>query len=261
VKDILVGHPLELLVQFAWSNVLIGLDFDGTLAPIVQRPEAARLRARTRALLVALATEYPVAVLSGRARSDVASRLEGVPIAAIVGNHGLEPGADLGACEERVARSIPIVRGVLASDPGVEIENKTFSFAVHYRRSRTRRETLDRIRSAIALLGDGVRVVGGKLVVNVLPAGAPHKGMALMRLRAELGVDTALYVGDDVTDEDVFALDDPGRLLSIRVGHHARSRARYYVASQRAVDDLLEVLVSARRTSGRRGVDHPGARA
>lgn len=261
MKDILAGPQLETLAQFAWSNVLVGLDFDGTLAPIVQRPEAAKLRARTRSLLVSLAAEYPVAVLSGRARDDVASRMEGIPVAAIVGNHGLEPGADLAACKALVARWIPIVRTALAAEAGVEVEDKTFSFAVHYRRSRTRREALARIQAVIASLGPGTRVIGGKLVVNVLPAGAPHKGIALMRLRAELGVDTALYVGDDVTDEDVFSLDDPGRLLSIRVGHHTRSRARYYVSSQRAVDDLLKVLVTARRNAGHRSVERPGVRA
>ena len=70
-----------------------------------------------------------------------------------------------------------------------------------------------------------VRLVGGKHVVNLLPAGAPHKGLALERARARLGCDTAIYVGDDETDEDVFALDQPGRLLAIRVGRKPSSSA------------------------------------
>jgi trehalose 6-phosphate phosphatase len=260
VKDILAAPQLELLAQFAWSNVLVGLDFDGTLAPIVDRPEAARLRARTRALLASLSAEYPVAILSGRSRKDVTARLDGVPVTAVVGNHGLEPGADLAACRALVARWIPTLQQATSDLQGVEIEDKTYSVAIHYRRARARREALARIQAAVAALGRGTRIVRGKLVVNVLPAGAPHKGIALMRLRAELGVDTALYVGDDVTDEDVFSLDDPGRLLCIRVGHHAKSRARFYVQSQRAVDDLLRVLVAMRRNAGRRSVEPRGAR-
>lgn len=259
MKDILAAPQLELLTQFAWSNVLVGLDFDGTLAPIVQRPEDARLRARTRALLVSLAAEFPVAVISGRARDDVARRLEGIPIAAVVGNHGLEPGADLGRCRSLVAEWVPRVRRALESEAGVEVEDKTFSLAVHYRRSRTRRTALQRIRAAIADLGPA-RIIGGKLVVNVLPADAPHKGVALVRLRAQLGTDTALYVGDDVTDEDVFALDDPGRLLCIRVGHNAKSRARYFVSSQPAVDELLRTLIGIRRGMSRRPIVREGAR-
>lgn len=260
MKDILAGPQQEVLKQFAWSNVLIGLDFDGTLAPIVERPDNVRVRQRTRSLLVSLATEYPVAILSGRARDDVAPRLRRVPVRAIVGNHGLEPGGDLEECRKLVSRWIPKIEALLAGEQGLEVEDKSFSVAIHYRRSRTRRASLARIRSAVASLGRGTRVIGGKLVINVLPAGAPHKGIALMRLRDELGADTALYVGDDATDEDVFALDDPGRLLCIRVGHHARSRAPYFVASQREVDDLLSLLVSIRRDGGVRAMGRVSAR-
>jgi trehalose 6-phosphate phosphatase len=260
MKNILAAPQLEVLAQFAWSNVLIGLDFDGTLAPIVQRPDRARLRARTRGLLVSLAEAYPVAVLSGRGRADVRARLDGVPVRAVVGNHGLEPGADLGACRALVAGWIPSLRKALDDQQGVEIEDKTYSLAVHYRRARARREAAGRIAAAVASLGKGTRVIGGKLVVNVLPSGAPHKGVALMRLRTDLGADTALYVGDDVTDEDVFALDDPGRLLCIRVGQNARSRAPYFVESQRAVDDLLRVLIGMRSAPSHRTADRHGAR-
>jgi trehalose 6-phosphate phosphatase len=88
----------------------------------------------------------------------------------------------------------------------------------------------------------GVRLVGGKLVVNLLPAGAPHKGLALEAARERFGCDTALYVGDDETDEDVFALDQPGRLLAIRVGRRRGSAAGYYLRNQREIDRVLRVL-------------------
>jgi trehalose 6-phosphate phosphatase len=92
-----------------------------------------------------------------------------------------------------------------------------------------------------------VRVIGGKQVVNVLPLGAPHKGVALERERDRLGCDTAFFLGDDETDEDVFALDHPGRLLGVRVGAARRSHAAYYLKSQREVDALLARLIALRR--------------
>ena len=77
--------------------------------------------------------------------------------------------------------------------------------------------------------------------------GAPHKGIALERERERLGCDTALYVGDDETDEDVFSLDRPGRLLTIRVGAKRTSAASYYILDQRVIDVLLGRLLETRQ--------------
>jgi trehalose 6-phosphate phosphatase len=71
--------------------------------------------------------------------------------------------------------------------------------------------------------------------------------MALERERDRLGCDTALFVGDDDTDEDVFALDRPGRLLGIRVGRTPASQAPYCLRDQREIDDLLDRLIALRR--------------
>lgn len=261
MKDVLAPAQREVLARYAWSSALVGLDFDGTLAPIVPRPEDARLRARTRTLLDALTRAYPVAVLSGRARADVGARLEGLALRAVVGNHGLEPSGALARCHALVARWTPVLASALEGEPGIEIEDKTYSLALHFRRARKRRAAHAKILAAVARLPGHPRVIGGKLVVNVLPENAPHKGVALLRLREELGADTAIYVGDDVTDEDVFALDDPGRLLCIRVGASRRSAAPYYVESQAAVDELLRVLVTLRHEMGRRPRDGERARA
>jgi trehalose 6-phosphate phosphatase len=84
-------------------------------------------------------------------------------------------------------------------------------------------------------------------VVNILPHGAPHKGSALERERARLKCDTAIYVGDDETDEDVFALNQPGQLLTIRVGQRRSSAAAYFIESQRKMDDFLQVLLKFRQ--------------
>jgi trehalose 6-phosphate phosphatase len=125
------------------------------------------------------------------------------------------------------------------------IEDKGLSIAVHYRRSREKAAARARIVAVAAGLG-AVRLVGGKQVLNVLPLGAPHKGLALERVMARLGLETAVYVGDDDTDEDVFALGDPGRLLTIRVRRRRDSLAACYIRTQAEIDALLRRLLAFR---------------
>lgn len=245
MKDILSGANADVLQQFAWSKVLVAFDYDGTLAPIVRDPNQAAMRAPTRRLLGQLAERYPCIVISGRSRPDVGRWLGGIPLQQIVGNHGIEPWQATRPLMDEVARCAPLLDGCLSSLRGVRIENKAYSLSVHYRHSREKKKALAAILAAADGLGP-VRVIGGKQVVNILPLGAPHKGMALEKERERLGCDTAIYVGDDQTDEDVFALDQPGRLLTIRVGSKRASQAAYYVRNQAAVDDLLARLLSLR---------------
>ncbi len=248
MKPILGRMERPVLEQFAWSRVLVAFDFDGTLAPIVDEPDRARLPPSTRRRLLRVAERYPCSVISGRARADVARRLEGVPLVEIVGNHGLEPavhgrGASFVRTTDRWTQRL---HDLLASEPGIELEHKGLSLAIHYRKSRRRRSARAAIERALDALEGATRIIPGKLVVNVLPEGAPHKGIALRRIRAAVGADTAIYVGDDVTDEDVFALDEPGRLLSIRVGRDERSAAPYYLRTQPEIDELLDRLLAYR---------------
>src|SRR6185295_11415249 len=91
MRHILARLHRPLLEQFAWSQVLVAFDFDGTLAPIVADPTAAAMAPSTRRLFREVAALYPCAVISGRSRADLAGRLRGVPLREIVGNHGLEP--------------------------------------------------------------------------------------------------------------------------------------------------------------------------
>jgi trehalose 6-phosphate phosphatase len=246
MKQMLAAANVELLAQFAWSRVLLAFDFDGTLAPIVANRDEARMRERTRALLKQVCGLYPTAVISGRSRDDVKRRMKGVPLRHIIGNHGLEPGEHMATFERQVASVRPQLEAALKDCSGVDIEDKRFSVAVHYRRSRRKRDARRAIHHAVEKLALPMRVIPGKLVVNVIPERAPHKGDALGRLRSHEGTDTAIYIGDDVTDEDVFQLDQPGRLLSIRVGKSAASAAGYHLRDQREVDALLERLVTLR---------------
>ncbi len=208
------------------------------------------MRAPTRVLFEQLARLYPCIVISGRARSDVLSRLHGTDVAGVIGNHGLEPWQAQDRFVGIVAKWSPVLERHLGHLKGVEIEDKRYSVAIHYRRSREKKKARAAISKAVALLGQ-VRVIGGVLAINVLPDGAPHKGVALERERDRLHCDTALYIGDDETDEDVFMLDRPGRLLTIRVGAKQSSNAAYCIRNQRQIDEFLEAMLDMRR-DGRR---------
>lgn len=245
-RDILARAHVDVLRQVGWSNVLIGLDYDGTLAPIVSQPEQARMRARTRKLLAEVARLYPCAIISGRARSDLLRRLRGVGQIDTVGNHGIESARGTASFAGEVRRWAPLLAGRLAGLQGVAIEDKGQSLAIHYRHSRARRVARAAIEAALSSIRPA-RIIGGKLVYNVLPEGAPHKGMALLAARDRYRCDAALYIGDDDTDEDVFSLEDPGRLLSIRVGPSDRSRASYFIRTQRDIDAVLTILAACGR--------------
>ena len=250
------GEGLDVLSQVAFSSVLLAFDFDGTLAPIVADPARAALRPTTRALLKKLAGQYPCVVISGRSRADVRRRLEGIRLAEVVGNHGIEPGRPSKRFRSRVKAWRPLLEPRLGALRGVQIEDKTFSIAVHYRRSREKRRARAEIFRVATMLR-GVRLIEGKQVLNLIPPGAPHKGLALEGERERHRCDIAMYVGDDETDEDVFTLDQPGRLLSIRVGSKRGSAASYFLRRQAEVDRLMRVLLRAPRRAGPRWSPRP----
>ena len=225
--------------------MLLGFDYDGTLAPLVTARAGAHMRPVTRRLLKRVTMLYPSVVISGRAHGDVARRLRGVPVCRVVGNHGAEHVHGSVVARRRVTHWLPVLERRLSTQPGVEIEDKRFSVAVHYRSAKNRERARRLILEAVAELAD-VRVVGGKLVLNLVAPDAPNKGVALERECATLGCDTAIYIGDDDTDEDVFRLDRAGRLLSIRVGRRGRSAAPYYIRGQSEIDRLLGSLVALR---------------
>lgn len=245
MKNILARAHREVLDQFAWSSVLIAFDYDGTLAPIVADPDRAAMRPRTRRLLAELAALYPCIVVSGRARADTRARLDGVKVRAIIGNHGMESWQGANGFAEQVKDWHQIVARQLANCRGVTVEDKAMSLAIHYRQARAKRSARVAALRAAASLGP-VRIIGGKQVVNVLPENTPHKGDALQRERERLGCDTAIYIGDDETDEDVFRLDQPGRLLTIRVGAKRTLMAAYCIRDQRQIDPLIEILTRLR---------------
>lgn len=246
MKDLLAAANAPVLSQLAWSNMLLALDYDGTLAPIVADPDKARMRESTRDLLERVAHAYPCVVISGRSQEDALKRVRGTGVFEVIGNHGLEPWRRTESFASQVQAWVPRLRDRLAGIDGIVIEDKSFSVAVHYRHASNRRRARAAIVEAAAAL-DELRVIGGKCVVNLIPRGAPHKGTALEMAREHLHCDVAMYIGDDETDEDVFALDDPGRLLTVRVGADVTSRAAFFIKNQETIDTLLARLLDLRQ--------------
>jgi trehalose 6-phosphate phosphatase len=242
--NLLVPPNIDHLRRFAKRQVLLAFDFDGTLAPLVPDPEAAAPRPETRDLLAALTERFPVAVISGRAVADVQFRL-GVSVHAVVGNHGIEPSEAMEEAAHAVATWVPSLRRRLASFPGLVIEDKRYSLALHYQGAPDAAEARRRIHAAIADLPYGSHATDGHDVVNLVLRGAPTKGDALRRLEAATSATGSLFAGDDATDEDAFQAQDPEVSLGVHIGTSRQTRALFHIPSQHDVDALLRVLLDA----------------
>lgn len=252
------------LMELFNSRLLVAFDFDGTLAPIVANPEAARLSAATARLLHDLSERVPVALISGRGLSDLRKRMPQSLLDLrknrfqLIGNHGAEfQGSAVGkrlAQKDRLAAreferaSMAWSRGLfdVVRRTGAVIESKTCSVSVHFRGVKSQARARADIELAIQALKPVPRVVEGKCVYNLVHPSAPHKGQALRRLISELGANRAIFVGDDVTDEDVFRLPEAlngSKVLSVSVGRRRGSCARFYVRGQSEVNRLIRTLV------------------
>jgi trehalose 6-phosphate phosphatase len=247
------GLPPELLAAArelcGRRPVLLAFDFDGVLAPIVERPEDARPLTGVRRLVeeLAAADGVTVALVSGRARDDLAA-LSGLGDTAgvlLVGSHGAEmdgaapPGLDAEA-RERLDRVVEGLREVASRYEGARVETKPSAGVLHTR-SVAREQAGAATDEALAVVGaiGGVHVTRGKEVVEVAVTKAT-KGAAVQALREALGVTGVLYVGDDVTDETVLSSLDSSD-VGVKVGE-GQTAARYRVASPAAVRELLRAV-------------------
>jgi trehalose 6-phosphate phosphatase len=191
------------------ARAAILLDVDGTLAPIVERPEDARVPTDTRAELERLRDRYAlVACVSGRT-SDDARRVVGVDDIVYVGVHGLELAPDA----ERYRDDLH----ALADEVDWPIEDKDLTLAFHYRDVDDEEGALERLERVADLAAEhGLKTRWGRKVLEVLPPVEAHKGTAVRALLEKHGLRRALYAGDDSTDLDAFrALD--GLDASVRV--------------------------------------------
>jgi trehalose 6-phosphate phosphatase len=248
-KDLLAKRHAGELERLAASRTLLAFDYDGVLAPLVRDPHGAEMRAATRRLLERVVATWPCAVVSGRAYVDTRRLSHGIA-PTVVGNHGFELG-----------HARPVPRTVAARVAGwrrtlereldgapVYFEDKVSTLAVHYGLGRRWRRVERAVHEAAARL-DGARLVRGKKVLNVIPATFPNKGDAVVALLRRMRLDVALYAGDDVTDEDAFAVGPP-RVVGVRVGRGV-TRAPWRISRQERVDELLERLAALRAGEGR----------
>ncbi|MBL7716507.1 MAG: trehalose-phosphatase [Bdellovibrionales bacterium] len=248
MKPLLQKSGLQVLESLSFTDTLYAFDFDGTLAPIVNSPTSARAPEKIESLLSKLAQQVPVVVISGRSILDLKTRIRASSI-RLIGNHGLEglttrKGALDRARKVCVQWKAQLQKGwkPLRADPGVFIEDKEFSLALHYRKSRNKKEARAALFSLISTLEHPPRVILGKCVMNLVPAGGPHKGVALLEAMVKLGTKCAFYIGDDDTDEDVFTLPDT-RIIAARVGRKKNSQAQYFLQRQSEMTALLKKLV------------------
>lgn len=230
------------LDTFAQPGTLVALDYDGTLAPITDDPFRAHMRAATRQLLVRLARHRPSVILTGRSRRDALRLMDGVGGIGVIGNHGMESAhASSVTALDLVALWKAVLVARIADVEGLSLEDKGYSLSLHYRAAPDPLRAAAFAHSVAAGLPQA-RLMGGKCVLNIVPAAAPDKGSALLQELRRTGSARAVFVGDDVTDEDVFRLDLPQQILSIRVGRSNRSLARYFLHDRDEVDLLLSVL-------------------
>jgi trehalose 6-phosphate phosphatase len=209
----MADDPLRLLASEP-ERAGVLLDVDGTLAPIVDRPEDARVPDETRRELARLAARYAlVACVSGRPGDEV-ERMIGVPGVAVVGEHGLELAPEAAAWADRIAT---FARGV-----DWPAERKPLSVSFHFRRAddeAAARAYLTRVAESAEAEGFVPR--WGRMVLEIRPPVEAHKGTAVRALVARAGVRRALYAGDDRTDVDAFnGLEGLELGVRVAVGSH-----------------------------------------
>lgn len=242
----------ERLRQAASAPVLlVGTDYDGTLSPIVDRPEDARPLRESIVALQALA-EMPqthVAVISGRALRQLAE-MTGLPEAVhLVGSHGSEFDPDFAArlTPAQVAlreRLLEELRAIAQDHPGATIEEKPASVAFHYRNvdDGSKDAAAKRVEDGPASV-EGVIVKRGKMVIELCVTPV-SKGDAFERIRHRVGAAAAVFLGDDITDEDAFkTLQGPD--VGVKVGE-GETAAQFRIATVEDVARLLADLAEMR---------------
>lgn len=235
------------------SDWALFLDFDGTIVDIAPTPESVEVPDGLPSLLVALrdALAGAVAIVSGRPIGQIDGFLDAA-VPAVAGLHGLErrgpdgtvvhsapPGEDLHRVRE-------LLRDFAAEHPGVLVEDKTYSVALHYRLAPSLEDACrDLAEAAVDRNTAGWQVIAGKCVFEIGPRAAT-KGDAIEAFMGEAPFRgrTPVFCGDDRTDEDGFAVVNARGGVSIRVGRGAATRAALQVDT---VGELLDWLARIAR--------------
>lgn len=239
----------QLLTQ---RPVLLAFDFDGVLSPLVDVPSQARALPGTTELLatIAAAQGIHVALVSGRALASLteASQTPADTPLLLVGSHGAEYAADPAGqgitalddqAERRLATLTAAFEQIADGHPGVRVETKPTGVVLHTRLADPATADLSTQAALAAVELIGGHVTQGKQVVEVAVV-ETGKGIALDRLREQVGADGVLYAGDDVTDENAFAVLREGD-VGIKVGE-GPTAAAHRVTDPQQMQQVLRHL-------------------
>lgn len=243
------------------KHIFLFLDYDGTLTPIVDYPDKAVISKEVRNLLKGLSSSPSchVGVISGRALSDV-KKMVGLEDIIYAGNHGLEIEGPKIKFESQIsARSLSIIRHIkeeltnkLSKIKGIFVEDKNVALSVHYRLATRNgyllaKKIIEEVVQQFLVRGK-IKVSHGKKLIEIKPPVQWNKGRVVEWLLARqmfiLGDQpiVPIYLGDDVTDEDVFgALKNKG--LTIFVGRPKDSQAKYYLKDTQEVFEFLRDIL------------------
>jgi alpha,alpha-trehalase len=252
-----LDRAAEIRARLDGKRPAVFLDYDGTLTPIVDRPELAVLSEDMRAMVRGLAERCPVAIVSGRDRADV-ERLVGLDGLVYAGSHGFDIAGPVGLRKEheRAAAFLPALdraeerlRREVAGIDGALVERKKFAIAVHYRLVAD--DQVARVESAVAAIAAEItdlRRTAAKKVFALRPRVDWDKGRAVLWLLTALGLDREvvlpLYLGDDDTDEDAFtALKGRGLGILVTEAEHPTA-ADYVLANTEEVGRFLGDLAA-----------------
>lgn len=234
------------------------LDFDGTIVDIAPTPDSVEVPDRLPPLLIALRDTLggAVAIVTGRPITQIDGFLDAV-VPAVAGLHGLERrGADgtivrLPLQPDGLRDVRELLRDFAAEHPGVLVEDKTYSVALHYRLAPSSKDACrDLVNGAVERTVAGWQVIEGKCVFEIRPRGLT-KGRAIEAFMGEAPFHgrTSVFCGDDKTDEDGFEVVNTLGGVSIRVGQGSATRAAVQVDTVGELLDWLERLAGEARPS------------
>jgi len=258
-----------LALRLAGRRPAVFLDYDGTLTPIVDRPEDAVISAGMRAAVRRLAARCPVCVVSGRDR-PVVQRLMGIDDLIVAGSHGFDIWSPVGGAAQReaVPRDLELIGAVtsrlgelMKAVEGAAVEPKRLSVAAHYRMvPKARREEVRQIvETVLSEFPRRLKVTPGKMVYEVQPDIEWDKGRAVLHLLSTLDLEgddvVPVYIGDDITDEHAFEVLTEGGIGVVVAGAGDDRGNRATAATHRldGVDEVEQFLdrIATRLIAGR----------